>query len=139
MDASLPSRLQKWLEQEPQHLLRDEGVIGLNAVAVLEAVGRGAARPSEIASQLGTAQTNLSRLLHQLLDVSILTRELPFGESVRSTKRTLFGPGRARPGGPAPTARGRSHGRWRGCVVFGRVSSLWPSELERELILTVRG
>jgi hypothetical protein len=108
VDASLPSRLQKWLEQEPQRLLRDEGVIGLNAVAVLEALGRGAERPSEIASRLGTAQTNLSRLLHQLLDVSILTRELPFGESVRSTKRTLFGPGRARPGGPAPTARGRS-------------------------------
>jgi len=53
-------------------------------------VGRGAERPSEIASRLGTAQTNLSRLLHQLLDVSILTRELPFGESVRSTKRTLY-------------------------------------------------
>jgi AAA+ ATPase superfamily predicted ATPase len=29
-------------------------------------------------------------LLQQLLDVSILTRELPFGESVRSTKRTLY-------------------------------------------------
>ena len=79
-----------YMEQEPQRLLRDEGVIGLNAVAVLEAVGRGAERPSEIASRLGTAQTNLSRLLHQLLDVSILTRELPFGESVRSTKRTLY-------------------------------------------------
>jgi hypothetical protein len=79
-----------YMEQEPQRLLRDEGVIGLNAVAVLEAVGRGAERPSEIASRLGTAQTNLSRLLRQLLDASILTRELPFGESVRSTKRTLY-------------------------------------------------
>jgi len=79
-----------YMEQEPQRILRDEGVIGLNAVAVLEAVGRGAARPSEIASRLGTAQTNLSRLLQQLLDASILTRELPFGESVRSTKKTLY-------------------------------------------------
>jgi hypothetical protein len=79
-----------YMEQEPQRILRDEGVIGLNAVAVLEAVGRGAERPSEIASRLGTAQTNLSRLLQQLLDASILTRELPYGESVRSTKRTLY-------------------------------------------------
>jgi AAA+ ATPase superfamily predicted ATPase len=79
-----------YMEQEPQRLLRDEGVIGLNAVAVLQAVGRGAERPSEIASRLGTAQTNLSRLLQQLLDGSILTRELPFGESVRSTKRILY-------------------------------------------------
>jgi len=79
-----------YMEQEPQRILRDEGVIGLNAVAVLEAVGRGAERPSEIAARMGTAQTNLSRLLQQLLDASILTRELPFGESVRSTKKTLY-------------------------------------------------
>ena len=79
-----------YMEQEPQRLLRDEGVIGLNALGVLEAVGRGAERPSEIASRLGTAQTNLSRLLQQLLDASILTRELPFGESVRSTKKILY-------------------------------------------------
>jgi AAA+ ATPase superfamily predicted ATPase len=78
------------MEQEPQRLLRDEGVVGLNAVAVLEAVGRGAERPSEIAGQLGTAQTNLSRLLHQLVDASILSRELPFGESLRSTKKVLY-------------------------------------------------
>ena len=79
-----------YMEQEPQRILRDEGVVGLNAVAVLQALGRGAERPSEIASRLGTAQTNLSRLLQQLLDASILTRELPFGESMRSTKKTLY-------------------------------------------------
>lgn len=79
-----------YMEQEPQRILRDEGVTGLNALAVLEAVGRGAERPSEIASRLGTAQTNLSRLLSQLLDASILTRELPYGESVRTTKKTLY-------------------------------------------------
>jgi uncharacterized protein len=79
-----------YMEQEPQRLLRDEGVVGLNALAVLEAVGRGAERPSEIASRLGTAQTNLSRLLQQLLDASLLKRELPFGESMRSTKKTLY-------------------------------------------------
>lgn len=79
-----------YMEQEPLRILRDEGVTGVNALAVLEAVGRGAERPSEIAGRLGTAQTNLSRLLQQLLDASVLTRELPFGESVRSTKKVLY-------------------------------------------------
>jgi hypothetical protein len=87
---SLYFDLAPYMEQEPQRILRDEGVMGLNAVAALEAVGRGAERPSEIAARLGTAQTNLSRLLQQLLDASILTRELPFGESLRSTKKTLY-------------------------------------------------
>jgi len=86
---SLYFDLAPYMEQEPQRILRDEGVSGLNAVAALEAVGRGAERPSEIAARLGTAQTNLSRLLQQLLDASILRRELPFGESVRTTKRSF--------------------------------------------------
>ncbi|MBI5385446.1 MAG: ATP-binding protein [Verrucomicrobia bacterium] len=79
-----------YMEQEPQRLLRDEGVTGLNALAVLEAIGRGAERTSEIATRLGTAQTGLSRVFQQLLDVSALTRELPFGESMRTTKRSLY-------------------------------------------------
>jgi len=87
---SLYFDLAPYMEQEPQRILHDEGVTGLNALAVLEAVGRGAERPSEIAARLATAQTNLSRLLQQLLDASILTRELPFGESVRSTKKILY-------------------------------------------------
>jgi hypothetical protein len=79
-----------YMEQEPQRLLRDEGVTGLSALAVLEAIGRGAERTSEIAARLGTAQTELSRVFQQLLDVSVLTRELPFGESMRTTKRILY-------------------------------------------------
>lgn len=79
-----------YLDQEPLRILRDEGISGLNALSVLEAVGRGAEKVSEIASRLGTAQTNLSRVLQQLLDASILLRALPYGESARSTKRTQY-------------------------------------------------
>ncbi len=79
-----------YMEEEPQRLLRDEGIHGVNALAVLEAIGRGAERPSEIAARLGTAQTNLSRLFQHLMDASVLVRELPFGESERSTKRSLY-------------------------------------------------
>jgi hypothetical protein len=79
-----------YMEQEPHRILRDEGLPGGGALAVLEAVGRGAERPSEIASRLGTVQTNLSRVLEQLLDASLLVRDLPYGESTRSTKRVLY-------------------------------------------------
>ncbi len=79
-----------YMEQEPRRILNDEGLAGANALSVLEAVGRGASRSSEIASRLGTAQTNLSRLLQQLMDASVLSRDMPFGESSRTTKRTLY-------------------------------------------------
>lgn len=79
-----------YMEQEPLRLLRDEGVTGLNAFSVLEAIGRGAERPVEIAQRLGTVQTNLSRLFQQLMDASVLARELPWGESVRTTKKILY-------------------------------------------------
>jgi AAA+ ATPase superfamily predicted ATPase len=79
-----------YLEQEPARILRDEGIAGLNAISLLETIGRGAEKPSEMAARMATRQTNLSRLLQQLLDASILEREFPFGESARSTKRTLY-------------------------------------------------
>jgi AAA+ ATPase superfamily predicted ATPase len=79
-----------YLDQEPTRILRDEGISGLNALSLLEAIGRGAEKPSEIAARLGTAQTNISRPLQQLLDASVLEREIPFGESVRTTKRIRY-------------------------------------------------
>lgn len=79
-----------FMEFEPQRLLRDEQVNGATAVALLEAIGRGAHRPSEIAGRIGVPQTNLSRLQQQLTDASIITRELPWGQSVRTTKRALY-------------------------------------------------
>ena len=79
-----------YLEHEPARILSDEGISGLNAVSLLETIGRGAEKPSEMATRMGTRQTNLSRLLQQLLDASILEREIPFGESTRTTKKILY-------------------------------------------------
>jgi len=79
-----------YLEQEPARILRDEGIAGMNPISLLETIGRGAEKPSEMAARMGTRQTNLSRLLQQLLDASILEREFPFAESARSTKKTLY-------------------------------------------------
>jgi len=79
-----------FLEDEPARILRGERIAGLAPLSVLEAVGRGAAKTSEIAARLGTAQTNLGHTLQQLLDASLLEREIPFGESLRTTKKTLY-------------------------------------------------
>lgn len=78
------------LAEEPIRLLRDEGVTGALPKAILDLVGRGVSKPSELAARLGTAHSNLSRPLALLLDLGLIHRELPFGESARTTKRVLY-------------------------------------------------
>ena len=78
------------LSEEPIHLLRDEGIVGSLPKAILDLVGRGVAKPSELASRLGTPQSNLSRPLALLVYLGLLHRELPFGESSRTTKKVLY-------------------------------------------------
>lgn len=79
------------LAEEPSHLLRDEGIAGAVPRAILDLVGRGVSKPSELAARLGHPQSNLSRPLSLLLDLGLLHREMPFGESSRTTKRVLYG------------------------------------------------
>lgn len=81
------------LAEEPMRLVRDEGVTGALPKAILDLIGRGVARPSELASRLGTPQGNLSRPLALLIELGLIQRDLPFGESVRTTKRVLYGIG----------------------------------------------
>lgn len=78
------------LESEPDRLLKDENVQGLQAKSILEAIGRGAHRATEVATRLEISQTALSKPLQILLHTSLIQRELPFGESLRTTKRTLY-------------------------------------------------
>lgn len=78
------------LAEEPTALIRDEGIAGALPKGILDLVGRGVAKPSELASRLGVAQGNLSRPLALLLETGLIHRELPFGESPRTTKRVLY-------------------------------------------------
>ena len=66
------------LESEPDRLLKDEDISGMQAKAIFEALGRGAQRPSEIANRLGIKQTGLSKPMNILLQTSLVTRALPF-------------------------------------------------------------
>lgn len=78
------------LAEESMNWMRDEGITGNLPKALLDLIGRGVHKPSELASRLGNVQGNLSRPLALLLDLGLVHREIPFGESTRSTKRTLY-------------------------------------------------
>lgn len=78
------------LAEEPIHWIRDEGITGNLPKAILDLIGRGVHKPSELASRLGAAQGNLSRPLGLLLNLGLIDRELPYGESLRSTKKVLY-------------------------------------------------
>lgn len=78
------------LAEEPIRLIRDERVVGALPKAILDFIGRGVSKPSEMASRLGTVQGNLSRPLAFLLELGLIRRELPFGESTRTTKKVVY-------------------------------------------------
>lgn len=78
------------LHREPERLLFDEVSDVTRPASILALVGRGCHRGSEIAGRLGVPATSLSRSLAQLVDLGFLGREVPFGRSLRDTKRTFY-------------------------------------------------
>lgn len=75
-----------YLEREPFRVLKDEKIDGISPLSVLEAIGRGSNRPSEIAARMGVTQGSVSKLLQTLIEASIIERKRPFGESERKSK-----------------------------------------------------
>lgn len=80
-----------YMENEPRRLLLDEQIGGSSPLGVLEAVGRGAHKPSEIAGRMGVPQTQLAKVLYALLDSGLLRREVPLGQSERNPKNVFYG------------------------------------------------
>jgi uncharacterized protein len=78
------------LYEEPARLLLDDMRDTTQAASILSLIGQGCHRISEIAARLGKPVTALSRPVQRLLDMDLITRELPFGEAPRSSKRTLY-------------------------------------------------
>ncbi|MBI5243963.1 MAG: ATP-binding protein [Elusimicrobia bacterium] len=79
-----------YMENEPRRLLMDEQLSAGVPISVLEAVGRGAHKPSEIASRLGVPQTQMAKALYALLDCGFLCRDIPLGQSQRNPKNVLY-------------------------------------------------
>ena len=78
------------LHREPDRLLLEEIPSALEVRPVLDAIGAGAHRVSEIAGRLGRPATSLSRPLDRLVHMRIVRREVPFGEAERKSKRSLY-------------------------------------------------
>jgi len=78
------------LHEEPQRLLQEEMRTSVQAKSLLVAIGSGCHRLSEIAARLNRPAVSLSRPLALLMDLGFVRRDIPWGESTRSTKRTLY-------------------------------------------------
>ena len=77
------------LHEEPTRLLQDDMRSSVQAQSLLSLIGSGCHRLSEIASRLEKPAGSLTRPLGNLVDLGYVAKELPWGESPRSTKRIL--------------------------------------------------
>ena len=78
------------LHGEPDRLLREETPPATALRPVLDVIGNGAHRVSEIAGRLGKPASGLSRPLASLMEMGLVRRETPFGSDPRSGKRSLY-------------------------------------------------
>ena len=106
------------LHREPDRLLLEEIPSALETRPLLDAIGAGAHRVSEIAGRLGRPATSMARPLDRLVGLGLVRRELPFGESEKGEqarslqdRRSLLSPVVPRGGSPPGAARER-HARY---------------------------
>ena len=78
------------LFEEPERLFLDEMRTSVQTLSVLSLIGMGSHRISEIAGRLKKPVTQLSRLFNLLIDLGYIEREIPFGESAKSSKKSLY-------------------------------------------------
>ena len=78
------------LHGEPDRLLLEEVPPAATLRPLLDVVGAGAHRVSEIAGRLGRPASALARPLGALVEMGLVRRETPFGSDPRSGKRSLY-------------------------------------------------
>jgi hypothetical protein len=78
------------LHEEPMRLLLDDMRGAGQPHSLLALIGSGVNRLSEIAGRLGKPATNMTRPLANLVQLGYIKRELPFGDTPRASKRTLY-------------------------------------------------
>ncbi len=78
------------LHEEPRRLLLDDLRETAQAASILNLIGQGCHRVSEIGGRLGKPSTSLGRPLQRLMEMGLATREVPHGASRRAAKRTLY-------------------------------------------------
>ncbi len=78
------------LHEEPMRLLLDDMRGASQPHSLLGLIAGGANRMSEIAGRLGKPATSLTRPLANLIQLGYIRKDVPFGESLRSGKRTIY-------------------------------------------------
>jgi AAA+ ATPase superfamily predicted ATPase len=78
------------LHLEPDRLLAEERPSAVSLRPLLDVIGAGAHRVSEIAGRIGQPATSLARSLARLAELGLVVRELPFGEPEKGGKRSLY-------------------------------------------------
>lgn len=79
-----------FLADEPQKLLLDESITGNIPQAILDVVASGAHRLSEIAARIGVKIQSLSKYMAVLVDLGLVVKHVPFGESPKNSKKSLY-------------------------------------------------
>jgi hypothetical protein len=78
------------LHREPDRLLLEELPPAVEARPLLDAIGGGAHRLSEIATRIGRPATSMARPLDRLVAMGLVRREIPFGEFEKQSRRSLY-------------------------------------------------
>jgi len=78
------------LHAEPERLLLEEVPPATALRPLLDAVGQGAHRVSEMASRIEQPASSLARPISRLVEMELIERQTPFGELERNTKRSLY-------------------------------------------------
>ena len=78
------------LYEEPQRLFNDDVSDIVKTSTLMSIIGKGATRMREIAARCEEPATNLSRPIAKLIDLGYIERDIPFGESLRTTKRSQY-------------------------------------------------
>ena len=78
------------LHAEPDRLLLEEVPPAAALRPLLDVIGAGAHRVSEMAGRLGRPASGLARPLAALAEMGLVRRETPFGSAPRSGKRSLY-------------------------------------------------
>ena len=76
--------------EEPASLLRFELPNAIALKPYLDVIGMGVNRSGEIAGRLGVPATALSKPLSRLMEIGLIKREIPFGESEKNSKKSLY-------------------------------------------------
>lgn len=78
------------LGEEPQRLLREETPSAMHLRPILDAIGMGANRLSEIAGRIGEPSGSLTRSMERLIELDLIQREIPYGADVKNSKKSLY-------------------------------------------------